>query len=87
MKHKSMLAITAGFAAAIAAPSAQAQDYPNRDITAIVGFPAGSGAYVYARYFANKLSIIAKRAVAVSNRPGANSSIATEAVARSKPDG
>lgn len=64
-----------------------AQEYPTRDITAIVGFPAGSGADVYARYFANKLSVIVKQNVVVMNRPGANSSIATEAVARSKPDG
>lgn len=73
-------------AAAFAAPVA-AQDYPTRDITAVVGFPAGSGADVYARYFANKLSQQIKANVLVMNRPGANSSIATEFVARSKPDG
>jgi len=52
-----------------------------------VGFQAGSGADVYARYFANKLSQLAKVSVVVENKPGANSSIATEYVARSKPDG
>ena len=39
---------------------AHAQNYPNKEIHAIVGFPAGSGADVYARYFANKLSVLAK---------------------------
>ncbi len=73
-------------AAAVTAP-AQAQDYPNKDIHVVVGFPAGSGADVYARYFANKLSQLAKVSVLVENKPGANSSIATEYVARSKPDG
>jgi tripartite-type tricarboxylate transporter receptor subunit TctC len=76
----------AGLLASAIAP-AQAQDYPNREIHAIVGFPAGSGADVYARYFANKLSILSKQTVVVENKPGAQSSIATEYVARSKPDG
>jgi tripartite-type tricarboxylate transporter receptor subunit TctC len=74
-------------AAVLATAPAKAQDYPSRDIHAIVGFPAGSGADVYARYFANKLSQVAKVNVIVENKPGANSSIATEYVARSKPDG
>ena len=87
MTRKAIFAAAFAGLALAAAPQAQAQDYPSRDITAVVGFPAGSGADVYARYFANKLSILAKRNVAVSNRPGAASSIATEFVARSKPDG
>ena len=66
---------------------ATAQDYPNKEIHAVVGFPAGSGADVYARFFANKLSELAKVSVIVENKPGAQSSIATEYVARSKPDG
>ena len=73
--------------AAFAPATAQAQDYPTREIHAIVGFPAGSGADVYARFFANQLSKLAKVSVVVENKPGANSSIATEYVARSKPDG
>jgi tripartite-type tricarboxylate transporter receptor subunit TctC len=73
-------------AVGLAAPAA-AQDYPNKDIHVVVGFPAGSGADVYARYFANKLSVLSKQTVIVENKPGAMSSIATEYVARSKPDG
>ena len=74
--------------AAILAPvAAQSQDYPKQDIHVVVGFPAGSGADVYARFFANKLSLATKVSVLVENKPGANSSIATEYVARSKPDG
>src|SRR6185503_5236393 len=73
--------------AALAPMHANAQDYPKQDIHVVVGFPAGSGADVYARYFANKLSKLAAVSVLVENKPGANSSIATEYVARSKPDG
>ena len=39
------------------------------------------------RYFAEKLRPIAGRTIIVENKPGANSNVATEFVARSKPDG
>src|SRR3954451_4705293 len=74
-------------AAVLAPVAAHSQDYPNRDIHVVVGFPAGSGADVYARYFANKLQTLSKATVIVENKPGAQSSIATEYVARAKPDG
>ena len=64
-----------------------AQDYPSQDIRLICGFPAGSGADVFVRYFAEKLRPIAGRTVVVENKVGAASNIATEYVARSKPDG
>ncbi len=66
---------------------AGAQEYPSQDIRLICGFPAGSGADVFVRYFADKLRPIAGRTVIVENKPGAASSIATEYVAKSKPDG
>lgn len=77
----------AGLAVAVPTHASAQENYPNRDIHVVVGFPAGSGADVYARYFANKLSQLAKVTVLVENKPGANSSIATEYVARAKPDG
>ena len=67
--------------------AAFAQDYPSQDIRMIVGFPAGSGADIFVRYFAEKLRPIAGRTTIVENKPGANSNVATEFVARSKPDG
>src|SRR5262245_17677315 len=66
---------------------ARAQDYPNQDIHLICGFPPGSGADVFVRYFGEKLRPVAGRTVIVENKVGANSNIATEYVARSKPDG
>ena len=67
--------------------AAQAQDYPSQDIRLICGFPPGSGADIFVRYFAEKLRPIAGRTTIVENKPGANSNVATEFVARSKPDG
>ena len=76
------LALAAAFGRA-----AHAQDYPSQDIRLICGFPAGSGADVFVRYFGEKLRPLAGRTVIVENKPGANSNVATEFVARSKPDG
>lgn len=68
--------------------TAQAQDnYPSRTISFICAFPAGSGADVLVRYFADKVSKIAGQAVIVENKPGAMSNIAAEYTARAKPDG
>ena len=67
--------------------SAIAQQYPNQDIRLICAFPAGSGADVLVRYFAEKLRPIVGRTVIVENKVGAGGNIATEYVARSKPDG
>ena len=70
-----------------AAPSAFAQAYPSQDIHLICAFPPGSGADVIVRFFGEKLRAMTKRTVLVDNRPGASGSIATEAIARAKPDG
>jgi tripartite-type tricarboxylate transporter receptor subunit TctC len=66
---------------------ARAQEYPSQDIRLICGFPAGSGADVFVRYFGEKLRLLAGRTVIVENKVGAASNIATEFVAKSKPDG
>src|SRR5689334_18896175 len=74
-------------AALLAAEAAVAQEYPSRDIHLICAFPAGSGADVLVRHFAEKLRPIAKRTIIVENRAGAGGNIATEYAARAKPDG
>ncbi len=86
------LALAAGGLALVAVASmgtheARAEDYPSQDIRLVVGFPAGSGADVFVRFFAEKLRPISGRTVIVENKPGAASNIATQYVARSKPDG
>jgi tripartite-type tricarboxylate transporter receptor subunit TctC len=74
-------------ASAFGVRAAQAQDYPNQDIRMVCAFPAGSGADVLVRHFAEKLRPIAGRTVIVENKAGAGGNIATEYVARAKPDG
>src|SRR5262245_43196925 len=67
--------------------SLRAQEYPSQDIRFVCAFPPGSGADVLVRYFAEKLRPIVNRTVIVENKSGAGGNIATEYVARSKPDG
>ncbi len=69
------------------AGEAGAQAYPSQDIRVVCAFPAGSGADVLVRYFAEKLRPIAGRTVIVENKAGAGGNIATEYVAKSRPDG
>ena len=66
---------------------AQAEDYPNQPIHSICLFPPGTGADVRIRFYAKKLQDLTGKPVVVENKPGANGNIATEYVARSKPDG
>ncbi|CAB3859653.1 Bug family tripartite tricarboxylate transporter substrate binding protein [Achromobacter piechaudii] len=76
-----------GGAALMAAPVAQAADYPNKPITLIVPFPAGSGTDAVGRIFGQELSTILGQQIVVENKPGANATIAASYVARAKPDG
>jgi tripartite-type tricarboxylate transporter receptor subunit TctC len=66
---------------------ARAQAYPSQDVQFICGFAAGSGADIIVRYFADKMRPLINRTIVVQNKPGALGNIATEFVARSKPDG
>ena len=80
-------AVTTLLPAAPAILLAQEEKYPARVIRAICMFPPGTGADILVRWFAQKISVISGGSVIVENRPGAFGNIATEAVARSKPDG
>jgi tripartite-type tricarboxylate transporter receptor subunit TctC len=82
-------ALTIAAAAVMAAPAAvQAKDdYPAGNITFICAFPAGSGADVLVRYFADKVGPVSGRTIIVENKAGALGNIAAEYTARAKPDG
>jgi tripartite-type tricarboxylate transporter receptor subunit TctC len=64
-----------------------AQQFPSQDFRVICAFPAGSGADVLVRYFAEELRKKAGRTVIVENKVGAAGNIAAEFTARAKPDG
>jgi tripartite-type tricarboxylate transporter receptor subunit TctC len=64
-----------------------AQAYPTQDIRFVCAFPPGSGADVLVRYFADHVAKISGKTIIVENKSGAAGLIATEYVARAKPDG
>jgi tripartite-type tricarboxylate transporter receptor subunit TctC len=66
---------------------AAAQAYPTRPVHVIVGFAPGGTADVIARLTEDWLSQRLGQQFIVENRPGASTSIATEAVSKAAPDG
>jgi tripartite-type tricarboxylate transporter receptor subunit TctC len=82
----SLIAVTLATSAMIGS-AVQAQSYPNKPIRFLVGFGAGGSTDVTARILGNAMSKILGQPIIIENRPGADSLIATQAVARSTPDG
>lgn len=69
------------------APSAFADDYPNRPVRLIIPFPPGGSNDVVGRLVAQQLSTKLGQQVYVDNRAGAGGTIGTEACATAAPDG
>ncbi len=67
-------------------PLAQ-QPYPTRAIHIVVPFPAGGPSDVMARMIGERMSADFGQAVVVDNRPGANTLIGAQFVAKAAPDG
>jgi tripartite-type tricarboxylate transporter receptor subunit TctC len=80
------LALAIGAVLALPAIGA-AQDYPNRTVKIIVGFPAGGTADAMPRIVADWLSRKWGQAVVIENRTGAAGNIGAESFANSDPDG
>ena len=66
---------------------AAAEEWPVKPITMIMGFPAGSGVDVVARAIQEPLSKQLGQPVIIDYKSGAAGNIASEYVARAKPDG
>jgi tripartite-type tricarboxylate transporter receptor subunit TctC len=73
-------------AGVVSLANAQA-NYPTKPIRIMVGFAAGGPADIIARVVGGKLGELLGQQVVIENRTGAGGTIATEAVARSDPDG
>jgi len=77
------------FSAAILlmAAGASAQPYPSRQITLVVPFAPGGPADFLGRLVGQKMSEDLGAQIVVDNRPGANTIIGAQAVAKASPDG
>ncbi len=84
MRAERILVLVALCGAALAA---SAQGYPSKPIRIVVGFPPGGGNDIVARLVGAKMQEAWGQPVVIDNKPGANSIIATEFVAKSAPDG
>jgi tripartite-type tricarboxylate transporter receptor subunit TctC len=76
-----------GLAASLTVGDAIAQAFPSRVVRLVVPFPAGGSNDTVARAMSQPLSKALGQSVVVENRPGANSMLGAEAVARSPADG
>jgi tripartite-type tricarboxylate transporter receptor subunit TctC len=74
-------------AMSLTAGGATAQTFPSKVVRLVVPFPAGGSNDAVARALSQPLSKALNQSVVVENRPGANSIIGTEYVARSPADG
>lgn len=77
-----------GYAITVASiESALAEPYPKGPITLIVPYAPGGSADIVARVIGAKLQENLGTPVVIANRPGGSEMVATEALARSTPDG
>jgi tripartite-type tricarboxylate transporter receptor subunit TctC len=67
--------------------SARADDYPSRPVKIIVPFGAGGPTDVYVRALAAELQKSLHQPFVIENRPGAGTTLGTDVVAHSPPDG
>ena len=73
--------------AALLCFAAQAQTYPSKPVRIVVAYPPGGGIDVLARQIGEKLTAQWGQPVVVENKPGANTIVAAESVAKAAPDG
>src|ERR1041384_2157646 len=63
------------------------EKYPARTVELVVPFAAGGGTDILARFLTEGLTRQLGQTFVVLNRPGANTNLGTQQVARAKPDG
>lgn len=85
--HTALKAALVAVAAFNTAFVAQSQDFPNKPIRFIQGFPAGGNADILARTIGEEMAKSLGQPVLVESRPGASGNLASEQVARATPDG
>jgi tripartite-type tricarboxylate transporter receptor subunit TctC len=79
--------VLAGAALATLAFNAAAQTYPNRPIRLVIPYPPGGATDIIGRAVAGKMTELLGQSMLADNRPGANTIIGAEIVAKSTPDG
>ena len=81
------LGLTSAVILAVLTGTAAAQDYPNRPIKFMHGFPPGGNVDIIARLLGNEIGKALGQSIVIEPKPGVAGSLAAETVARSDPDG
>ena len=84
---KGIAHVVCGCAAAFAFGSSYGGEYPEKPITFVVPFAAGSATDNLARVLGQEMSGDLKQRVVVDNRPGASGILGAQAAAKAAPDG
>jgi len=84
MKNAILIALAVVLNASLAA---QAQDYPNRNITIVSNYPPAGGVDITGRIVGAELQKRLGQAVVIENKPGATGTIGASVVAHAAPDG
>jgi tripartite-type tricarboxylate transporter receptor subunit TctC len=71
----------------LSGPSAQAQTYPDHNVTMVVPFPPGGTTDIVARILVEQLGADLGKQVVIENRGGASTSLGAQAVASADKDG
>ena len=85
--RRSLLALTATFAATFISTGALAQAYPSRAIRVVVPFPPGGGTDIIAREVTQKVAVATGWAFVIDNKPGAGGNLGVDAAAKAPADG
>ena len=87
MKFLTQVTLAALVAVPLTTASTRAAEYPERNITVVVPFPAGGASDMTARLVASKLSERVSRSVVIDNRAGANGALGATALKQTPADG
>ena len=87
MTKRIALAALAALALAAVALPASAETWPSRPVKIVVPFGPGGFTDVVARILQKELAPVLGQPIVIENRPGAGSTIGTDTVAKSPPDG
>src|SRR5689334_8931164 len=81
------LALLSGLATSPATAQERADVFPSRAIKIVVPFPAGGPSDVLARLIGQRMTEDWGQPVVIENRPGANTVLGAQVVAKAAPDG
>jgi tripartite-type tricarboxylate transporter receptor subunit TctC len=87
LTRRAAIKLAATLAPALISSAARAQAWPSRFVRLIVQYPAGGGADAIARIVGQKLTETWGQQVLIENKGGAGGNIASDATAKSPPDG